>query len=418
MSNRRRGRTADPAPGAVAARAATGMSWVTVGALTANAASYGLHLLAGRWLHPAGYGEFATLLTVQLVLAVPALALQTVIARAVARGRTGGLALAARIAVLVAVLAAAAWPVLTVAVQVGAAPTAAALLVAPLLVLLAGVQGRWQGAERFGLLAAVLAAAGIGKVVPAVAVLALGGGVTTTLVASAVGTAAVTAAALARIRREDRAGAADGAARAGDVGARGEVGAVLRASQVQLVIIVLSSIDLIMAKALLTDDQAGLYAMGAIATKVAFWLPQAVGVVLYPRMARADQSRAAVRLTLAVLAGLGAVTVAAFAAGAPLLPVLVGGDYRPVTGWLWLFALTGALLAVLQGGLLSAIARERTGLALIAWAGLAVEVAVLSAADTVPAMIVSAAACVAVTTGAVTVAALRAAPPTEAALLR
>lgn len=140
---------------------------------------------------------------------------------------------------------------------------------------------------------------------------------------------------------------------------------------------------------------------------MAFWLPQAVGVVLYPRMARADQSRAAVRLTLAVLAGLGTVTVAGFAAGAPLLPVLVGADYRPVTGWLWLFALTGALLAVLQGGLLSAIARERTGLALIAWAGLAVEIGVLSAARTVPAMIVSAAACVAAVTVVVTAVALR-----------
>src|SRR5699024_5621975 len=192
MSNRRRGRTADPAPGSVAARAATGMSWVTVGALTANAASYGLHLLAGRWLHPAGYGGFANVLTVQLVIAVPALALQTVSARAVARGRDGGLVTgdtlavdvtglavspgAVRIVLRGALLAAAALPLLTVAVHVGAAPTAAALLVAPLLVLLAGVQGRWQGAERFGLLAAVLAAAGIGKVVPAVAVLALGGG--------------------------------------------------------------------------------------------------------------------------------------------------------------------------------------------------------------------------------------------------
>ncbi|NKS00939.1 polysaccharide biosynthesis protein, partial [Rhodococcus hoagii] len=64
-----------------------GMTMVTVGSMTANIAAYLLALPAVRWLGPAGYGEFAALLAAQLVLAVPALALQTVVAREVVHGK-------------------------------------------------------------------------------------------------------------------------------------------------------------------------------------------------------------------------------------------------------------------------------------------------------------------------------------------
>ncbi|MDJ0401826.1 polysaccharide biosynthesis protein, partial [Rhodococcus rhodochrous] len=55
------------------------------------------------------------------------------------------------------------------------------------------------------------------------------------------------------------------------------------------------------------------------------------------------------------------------------VPMLVGDAYGPVHSLLWLFALQGACLAVLPGALLSAIAGERTPLALVAWAGLVLE---------------------------------------------
>jgi O-antigen/teichoic acid export membrane protein len=159
---------------------------------------------------------------------------------------------------------------------------------------------------------------------------------------------------------------------------------VLRASQVQLALIALSSVDVMLARVVLGEDQAGQYALGAVATKVAFWLPAAVGVVLYPRMANPTHSAAAVRSALGVLVGIGAVAVAGAAIAAPLVPAIVGDDYAPVQGLLWVFALNGAFLAVLQGALLSAIARERTVLAVVAWIGLAVEVGLmLTVASTV-----------------------------------
>ena len=52
---------------------------------------------------------------------------------------------------------------------------------------------------------------------------------------------------------------------------------VLAASQVQLAMIALSSVDLLIAASCFREADAGIYAAGAVATKVAFWLPQAIG---------------------------------------------------------------------------------------------------------------------------------------------
>lgn len=342
---------------------------VTIGSMTANVASYLLHLPASRLLGVEGYGEFASLLAAQLVLAVPALALQSVIAREVVHGRSRRSlrGLGYRCAAVVAVLAVLCAPVVAYALDTGVLATTSALVVAPMLVVLATEQGLLQGSARFGRLSIVLASAGFGKVVPAVVALALGAGPGVVLAASAAGTGAVALAA----RLLD--GASDDAE-----ALRIGVGTVLQASQVQLALIALSSVDLMLARGQLSSEDAGLYALGAVATKAAFWLPQAVGVVLYPRMANPVQSGAALRSALAVVAGIGAVLILGSVVAAGLVPIVVGEDYAAVQGYLWIFAVQGACLAVLQSALLWAIAGERTTLALVAWVGLLVEVVLLT----------------------------------------
>ncbi|WP_338888410.1 polysaccharide biosynthesis protein [Rhodococcus sovatensis] len=384
---------------AVSVSAVAGMTMVTIGSMTANIASYLLHLPASRILGVERYGEFASLLAAQLVLAVPALALQSVVARELVRGRSRRAlrALGYRCAAVVAVLAVLVSPVAAFALDTSVLATMSALVVAPLLVLLATEQGLLQGAGRFGRLSVVLASAGFGKVVPAVLVLFLGGGPGIVLAASAVGTGVVAAGA----RVLDR-GATVGT---GDV--RIGVGTVLRASQVQLVLILLSSVDLILARAGLSEGDAGIYALGAVATKAAFWLPQAVGVVLYPRMANPDHSAGALRSALAVVAAIGAALVLGAAVASGLVTVLAGQDYAAVQSYLWIFAMQGACLAVLQGALLWAIAGERTMLALVAWLGLAVEVALLTlVASTLEQFVVIAVSVAAATTAVVCVVAL------------
>ncbi|MBF6127979.1 polysaccharide biosynthesis protein [Nocardia brasiliensis] len=376
------------------------LTLVTAGAMTANVAGYLLQLLAGRWLGVAGYSEFASLLAVQLLCAVPALALQNVVARELVRGASAAAlrGLQWRCAVIVAVVVALLIPVVTTALNVGVAACAAALCAAPALVLLSGEQGVLQGGRRFRALGVVLGAAGIARVAPALVVLAAGGGAAAALTAAAAGIAV--AAAFARFV----AGSPAPRDRTADVDEDEVVQAigvlpVLRAAQVQAALMALSSADLIVVRMVLDDADASRYALGTIATKIAFWLPQAVGVVLYPRMAQPTHSARAIRSALAVLSGIGIAAVLCAALAAPIAPVLAGQDYAPIQGLLWLFALHGAILAVLQGAMLSAIAVDRTALAALTWLGLAIEVTLMVAfARSTPALIATAAACAATTT--------------------
>ena len=391
---------------------------VTLGSLVANAAAYLLHLPASRWLGPEGYGAFAALLAAQLLVAVPALALQNVVARDRVRGAPDRelRGLGARVALLVAVVAAVAlWPVAAL-VDTPVAATAAALASGPVLCLVAAEQGLLQGRERFAGLGATLALVGVAKVAPAVAVLAAGGGLAPTFLAGAAGLAAAWLAcrlAVSRLdstrldpTRHDRSPhdstphtttpptAAEYAP--------GGVAAVLAAGQVQLVMIALTSVDVVVSRALLDEADAGRYALGAVAAKAAFWLPAAVGTVLYPRMADAAAHRGAIRTAVGVLLAIGAVVVGAAALAAPLVPAVVGADYRPVAGLLWAFALVGVVLSVLQALLLWTIATERTAHAWLAWAGLGVTlVAIWCAPRTVGGVLSATAAGVVVTTCAV-----------------
>ncbi|MDO8394443.1 MAG: polysaccharide biosynthesis protein, partial [Dietzia sp.] len=176
------------APGSATRRFLTGAGAVTLGSLLANIAAYLLHLPASRWLGPEGYGAFAALLSAQLLVAVPSLALQAVVAREHVRGAPHEAlrSLGARVALLVALIAALAVVPVSLLLDTPVLATAAALSPGPVLCLLATEQGLLQGAERFRALGMVLALAGAGKVVPAVAVLAAGGGVGTALAAGAV----------------------------------------------------------------------------------------------------------------------------------------------------------------------------------------------------------------------------------------
>ncbi|MFC7755504.1 polysaccharide biosynthesis protein [Tsukamurella soli] len=380
--------------------AVNGLVAVTIGSMVANLCSYLVHLPASRWLGPGSYGEFAALLQLSLVFAVPSLALQNVVARQVVRGDdpAGLRRLGLRVAAGSAVLAAAATPVAAATLHTSVAAAAAALVSAPALVLLAAEQGLLQGARRFRRLATVLALSGLAKVAPTVPVLALGGGAGGALAAMAVG-AAVSAGAARVLAGGTHAGGH--AAVPGRAGAPDRAGArsVLQASGIQLVLVGFTSVDLLLARPVLGAAAAGTYALGAVVTKAAFWLPQAVGVVFYPRLASPAASRRALESVLVILGSLTVVCAAGAAVCAPLATALAGHAYAPVQRWLWLFAVDGGALATLQGVLLYAIAAHRARISGVAWCGLIVEVIALAAlVHTVGGMITVAAACAVATT--------------------
>ncbi|GAC67223.1 lipopolysaccharide biosynthesis protein [Gordonia soli] len=436
---------------------------VAVGSMVANVCNYLVHVTAGRWwLSPADYGEFAVLLSAMLVLGVPALALQAVTAREVVRnpGRTGARSvgldtemarirrLTVQTTVVVAVLAVAATPIMALVADTGWPIAAAALATAPVLAVIGAGEGVLQGRQQFRALAWVLAGVGVVRTVPVVLALALGGGPFGGLLAGTVGAVVGAVAVWAMVAvagrpvadgascSADRSAATDGTEQDGtgldgtgrdgtgldgtgrdgrgssESPARGpRLGAlagVARASQVQLVLIVAASLDLLLTRSVLDAGDAGVYALGAIATKVAFWLPQAIGVVFYPRLADPARSRRSLREALTVVAVIGAaLTVLAGVAG-PLVPILITPDYRPLVPLLWVFAATGALLSVLQVALLSAIARDRTAVALIAWVVVVVEVVtIVLVADSVVVLAVVALVAATVATVTTTVYCLR-----------
>jgi len=167
---------------------------------------------------------------------------------------------------------------------------------------------------------------------------------------------------------------------------------VLAASQVQLALLVAVSLDLLLARVVLSATDAGVYALGAVATKAAFWLPQAIGTVVYPRLAAPERDSRSLRMALGVVAGIGAVTVVGTWVLSPLVPRIVGEEYRPLTGILWLFAATGAVLSLLALLLLAVIAVRRTAIGLAVWACTALEaVAILGWADSVTSLVAIAA---------------------------
>ncbi|MFI5778199.1 polysaccharide biosynthesis protein [Nocardia sp. NPDC051570] len=376
------------------------LTLVTAGAMTANVAGYLLQLLAGRWLGVAGYSEFASLLAAQTLCAVPALALQNVVARQMVHGASvpAARALGRRCAAIVALLAAALVPAVAAGLHVSVAAASGALISAPLLVLLSTEQGILQGTHRFRTLATILGGSGILRAAPALITLATGAGAAPALWSAAAGLTLATTYAHRTTTPETlapfpalRTGSSrpQGVRSAGKgAGVGGGVVAVVRAAQVQAALMALSSVDLIVARVVLGEADASRYALGAIATKIAFWLPQAVGVVLYPRMAQPQHSARAVRDALGVLSAVGVVAVVGAAVFAPLAPLFAGHDYAPIEGLLWLFALDGALLALLQGALLSAIAVDRTAPAVVTWIGLALEIVLaLTVVGSLPALI-------------------------------
>ncbi|MDS1114144.1 polysaccharide biosynthesis protein [Gordonia westfalica] len=344
---------------------------VAVGSMVANICMYVVHLAASaRYLDVSEYGEFAVLLSAMLVLGVPALALQNVIAREVVLGcderrlRRVGIQTTLYVVVLVAV----ATPLVALLMRTGVVTTLAALGAAPLLALIAAGQGILQGRGEFRTLSWVLAAVGVLRSMPIVGAFVAGAGAAGGLLAGTIGAAVSAVVVWVVVGKVGE--------RTSDAGTVGVL-SVVRASQVQLVLIVASSVDLLLSPRVLDAESVGVYALGAIATKVAFWLPQAIGVVFYPRLADPARSRVSLRQAVAVVAGVGVVLTMLAGAAGPMVPMVFGDGYDELVPLLWLFAYIGAALAVLQVVLLSAIARDRTRVAFGTWIVVAIEVAVV-----------------------------------------
>jgi O-antigen/teichoic acid export membrane protein len=344
-----RGRVSLPRAGVVVAAA------MAVG----NALNYVFHVYMSRRLGPSSYGALGALLAVTFIVAVPGLALQTVVARHTALRRRDGQEVtslwagAIRIVVVVGVglallaVLTAPWierflhlrsivPVLWLALT---------LLVLPVV---PAVTGMLQGEERFGVLALILLVPVVVKLVLGITFVGLGLGLNGAL-AGAAGGAVVGCAVGLWMVRPGLVG--------GGVGGRAMVREVLTAGTGILALFVIVNIDIVLARHFLPRRSSGLYAVGSIVAKATYWAPRFVSVVVFPRLSTGRDRRALLTRSLFVVTIVSLVVVAAVALlSRPLLTDVFGRAYGSLGPELWLFAGIGTAFALVHLLLFSSIA--------------------------------------------------------------
>jgi O-antigen/teichoic acid export membrane protein len=331
---------------------------LAAGMAVANAGNYAFNLVMAFLLGPEAYGALAALLALVLVGSVPGLALQAVVARRTTLA--GGAAwpgagwLVGRAGFGLIVLTVLAGPGLVLFLHLDSALPVLwlALALAPTPLLFA-VQGLLQGRERFGALAAVMVAGAAVKLAAGLALVAAGLGVSGAMAGVAAGGVLAAVAGL-RLAAPGRAGATRAVA-----GWWREVGT---ATAGLLGLFLLANVDVLLARHYLDRAAAGRYALGAVVAKIAFWAPQFVVTVIFPRLVGAADPRRLVAGSAVVIAGFGALLGGGLAVADRLglaVPVL-GGGYAGLGPLLPLFAALGTALALVQLLLFEGIAaRDR-----------------------------------------------------------
>ena len=345
-----------------------------------NLLSYALLLAAAHLLPKSAYGALSSLLGLLLISTIPMLALQTVAARRAAAG-AGSAGLVRGTAVVGAAVA---------LVLVAASPALAAFLhlsgvVGVLLVaasvpggaVLGTAMGIAQGRRHFGRLAVLIALATGGRSATGLVGLVVGRSTDATLLGVAVG---LTGAALA-VGLVHPGGRPGYGASLRDRTRTGVLAETLGAALAHGTFLLLTSLDVLLARHVLPAGEAGVYAVGSVVTRAAVWLPQSVVALMFASLAEEHRHHRTARQASAVVVAIGAVLVLGTAATGRLVVTVVGGaKYHRLDSVMWLFALLGALLAVLQLSVLAGLAQRTAKRSLLLWATVVLDLAIVLAA--------------------------------------
>jgi O-antigen/teichoic acid export membrane protein len=362
----------------------------------ANAGNYAFNLVMAFLLGPEAYGALAALLALVLVGSVPGLALQAVVARRTTLA--GGAAwpgvgwLVGRAGAGLAALTLLAGPGLVLFLHLDSAVPVAwlALALAPTPLLFA-VQGLLQGRERFGALAVVmLAGAGV-KLAAGLFLVAAGFGVSGAMAGVAAGglLAALAGLHLATAGSPAPAGSRSPEGTPATPGATGTARPVARAgwwrevgtaSAGLLGLFLLANVDVLLARHYLDRAAAGRYALGAVVAKIAFWAPQFVVTVVFPRLVGAADPRRLLAGSALLIAGFGGLlaVVLALADGVGVAVPVLGAGYAGLGPLLPLFAGLGTALALVQLLLFEGIATSDRRLGRAVAVALVAEVALVA----------------------------------------
>jgi O-antigen/teichoic acid export membrane protein len=353
-------------------------SLVAVGMMAMNVMVYSFTLWSAHTLAPASFGGLGAVLALLIMISVGALALQATGARTIAtadlehRRATANdiLASTRAIATTLGCVFFALSPVVHSLLDV---PWTVALMV-PLavmpLTMLGGFAGVLQGFREWRWLTAVFVGLGLGRLLCGGVALMIDNSLTSAVTGLTIGAYLPALVGMIACRRvfglED--------------GSRGRfLHEVWQNGHTLLAFFALTNLDVLIARNLLTGDESGIYAAGAVLTKSCLFLPQFVIIVAFPRMAE-DQARDERSRAWLKPLGLVGVIGACVVAGTALLPSLAvtfigGSDYADLTGYVWLFAIEGTVFALLQMVVYRQIARRATTVPPLLWGASAVVLA-------------------------------------------
>jgi len=345
-----------------------------------TALGYGLTVLLTRSYGPAEYGALGALLGVGLIGGIPAGALQYVLARRTASAglpaganERAGLRLAVTVGTVLGGLVIVLSPVADAFFHLGSPWPALWLGV---MLLPYSVQGAMLGGllghERYAAFAA-------GQVLTAVARFAAG--VVTALLTLSV------AGAMAALAVGTFAAAAglwwlSGPASWSVPGrSRDLLADLARACSAIAGVIVLSNVDLLLARHFLSPAESGAYALAALFGKACLWGAQFVPALVFPRLARDGSGRGLLLRSAAAAGGVGlaGILAAAVAAG-PVVRAIAGDDpgYAEAVALAVPFAVLGTLWALVQLALLAAVAGGDPGPGRLLWVVVAVEALIIT----------------------------------------
>lgn len=355
---------------------AKGLIFVGAATLVGNGSAYLLSMISARILNQADFGALGALLGLLVIIATLGISTQALTARRVStatganRSDVEGQAIRLSVFVGAGIIVGAfvvAWPISTIfAIPVVAVITGISSLA--FVVVGSASMGIAQGREEHIKLSMAFIANGVGRAVGGIigvvvlqSVTGVGIGI---LIGCAVG--AVISYQLICPRTFSS------KLRDGIVIEFGHVAHAL------IVLFTLTNIDILLARIFLTEDLSGEYAVGVLLAKIAFFLPNAIIIVLFPKMSGGDSSRAVYIATgLTALLGLVITLVSVFA-GDLVIGILGGSQYKELGSEAWLFALEGSAFALVQVLLYARLAAQDRRAVLAVWGALVVLVVVVA----------------------------------------
>ena len=356
-----------------------------------NVLTYGYQIVAAHTLGKEAYGAFSALMGALLVIGVLSLGLQATGARRVSAHpdqvvsiEQVVLGVGLRSALVLGVLCLALAPLLNHMLHLDSLATALLIAVSAVPLTYMGAQiGVLQGERRWTPLALVYLSQGVGRMVFGVALILIWPTEFSAMAGVAIGCwlpVLIGGVALRRPRvHVEHTEGHPGLDLLREVG---------HSSQALLAFFALCNADILVARATMSDSEAGLYAAGLILAKAILFLPQFVVVFAFPSMSKEETSRRTLLLALGLSSFLGLVGVLGTLAFPDLALLFVGGDdFSAIADDLWKFAIVGTLLAMVQLLVYAALARRQGRAVILIWSALAVLVTLALTVSTASALV-------------------------------